>query len=223
MVNITEDGQYYSGFDHQVHQDARPFYVDNWLWDTYRALEPLHTLLNPEMEADKIQSYVRMYEQSRLDALLRRALGQLPLHDRQSRRRLDGRRLVQGRAQFRPQDRLRGRAQEFAGRHLAALAQRPQMLAGRFLREHGYLPGPACRGKAETVAQVHRCERRQAVAVTLAQSYDDWCARPTGRAPRQSGGLSALPESRRQLQERLPRRQEPHVAQGRRRQLDRAL
>ena len=44
--------------------DARPFYVDNWLWDTYRALEPLQTLLNPEMEADKIQSYVRMYQQS---------------------------------------------------------------------------------------------------------------------------------------------------------------
>jgi len=63
-VNITEDGQYYSAFDRQVHQDARPFYVDNWLWDTYRALEPLQTLLNPEMEADKVQSYVRMYEQS---------------------------------------------------------------------------------------------------------------------------------------------------------------
>jgi putative alpha-1,2-mannosidase len=31
MVNISEDGQYYSGFDHKVHQDARPFYVDNWL------------------------------------------------------------------------------------------------------------------------------------------------------------------------------------------------
>ena len=64
MVNITEDGQYYSGFDHKVHQDTRPFYVDNWLWDTYRALEPLQMLLNPEQEADKIQSYVRMYEQS---------------------------------------------------------------------------------------------------------------------------------------------------------------
>ena len=64
MINITEDGRYYSAFDHKVHEDARPFYVDNWLWDTFRALEPLQTLLNPEMEADKIQSYVRMYQQS---------------------------------------------------------------------------------------------------------------------------------------------------------------
>ncbi|HEU5395623.1 MAG TPA: glycoside hydrolase domain-containing protein, partial [Verrucomicrobiae bacterium] len=52
MVNISEDGRYYSAFDHQVHQDPRPFYVDNWIWDMYRALEPLQTLLNPEQEAD---------------------------------------------------------------------------------------------------------------------------------------------------------------------------
>ena len=64
MINITEDGRYYSGYDHKVHQDTRPFYVDNWLWDTYRAMEPLQTLLNPDMQADKIQSYVRMYQQS---------------------------------------------------------------------------------------------------------------------------------------------------------------
>ena len=64
MINITEDGRYYSGYDHKVHEDARPFYVDNWLWDTYRAMEPLQTLLNPDMQADKIQSYVRMYQQS---------------------------------------------------------------------------------------------------------------------------------------------------------------
>ena len=76
MVNITEDGQYYSAFDHQVHQDPRPFYVDNWLWDTYRALEPLQTLLNPEMEADKspvLRPHVRAIG---LDADVRRALGQ---------------------------------------------------------------------------------------------------------------------------------------------------
>ena len=46
MINITEDGHYYSGFDHKVQEDPRPFYVDNWLWDTYHALEPLQTLLD---------------------------------------------------------------------------------------------------------------------------------------------------------------------------------
>jgi len=29
MINITEDDRYYSGFDHRVHEDPRPFYVDN--------------------------------------------------------------------------------------------------------------------------------------------------------------------------------------------------
>jgi len=63
-VNISEGDQYYSAWDHKVHQDARPFYVDNWIWDMYRTLQPLQLLLNPEVEADQIQSYVRMYQQS---------------------------------------------------------------------------------------------------------------------------------------------------------------
>ena len=53
MVNIDEYGRHYSAYDHQVHESERPFYVDNWIWDTYIALEPLHILLNPEMEVDK--------------------------------------------------------------------------------------------------------------------------------------------------------------------------
>ena len=106
MINITEDGQYYSGFDHQVHEDPRPFYVDNWLWDTYRALEPLQTLLNPEMEADKIQSYVRMYQQSGIMPTFALADGQIRLHERQSLRAVVCRCMVQGRAQLRSANRL---------------------------------------------------------------------------------------------------------------------
>ena len=44
MVNIDEYGRHYSAYDHQVHESERPFYVDNWIWDTYIALEPLHIL-----------------------------------------------------------------------------------------------------------------------------------------------------------------------------------
>ena len=66
MVNISEDGRYFSGYDHAVHCDPRDFYVYDGIWDTYLALHPLHTILNPKSEADKIQSYVRMYEQSGL-------------------------------------------------------------------------------------------------------------------------------------------------------------
>ena len=64
MVNITEDSMYYSGYNKQVNKDARPFYVDDWSWDTYLALHPLRMILHPAQEEDMLQSYVRMYEQS---------------------------------------------------------------------------------------------------------------------------------------------------------------
>lgn len=64
MVNITEDGKYYSNYDGKIHDAQRPFYIDDWIWDTYLALHPLRTILEPEKEADMIDSYVRMYEQS---------------------------------------------------------------------------------------------------------------------------------------------------------------
>jgi putative alpha-1,2-mannosidase len=59
MVNISEDGQYYSGYDHRVETDKRPFYVDDWSWDTYLALHPFREILHPAQEEDMLQSYVR--------------------------------------------------------------------------------------------------------------------------------------------------------------------
>jgi predicted alpha-1,2-mannosidase len=64
MVNITEDGKYYSNYDGKIHDAQRPFYIDDWIWDTYLALHPLRVILEPEKEADMIDSYVKMYEQS---------------------------------------------------------------------------------------------------------------------------------------------------------------
>ena len=106
MINISEDGQYYSAFDHKVHRDPRPFYVDNWLWDTFRALEPLQTLLNPDVQADKIQSYVRMYQQSGIMPTFALAAGQLCMHERQSLSAVVRRCMVQRRAEFRSCDRV---------------------------------------------------------------------------------------------------------------------
>ncbi len=106
MINITEDGKYYSAFDHTVHTDDRPFYVDNWLWDTYRALEPLQTLLNPKMESGQnpiVNSHVRTIG---LDAGLCGSLGQSRMHDRQSCRRVVCRCVGKGHHEFRPQNRL---------------------------------------------------------------------------------------------------------------------
>jgi predicted alpha-1,2-mannosidase len=64
MVDINEYGQYYSMYDKKVHQSVEPFFVDNWIWDMYIATEPLHTILDPKKETQKINSYIEMYKQS---------------------------------------------------------------------------------------------------------------------------------------------------------------
>lgn len=53
MVDQSEYGRYYSGFDRCVHEDARPFYNDDWMWDTYRNLHALGILLDPARKADE--------------------------------------------------------------------------------------------------------------------------------------------------------------------------
>ena len=64
MINITEDGTYYSNYDQKIHEGEQDFYADDWVWDTFLALHPLRYILQPEVESDMMASYVRMYEQS---------------------------------------------------------------------------------------------------------------------------------------------------------------
>jgi predicted alpha-1,2-mannosidase len=49
-----------------------------------------------------------------------------------------------------------------------------------FLNEHGYMPA-LHPGEKETIDRVHPRERRQAISVTEAQSYDDWCTAQIAR------------------------------------------
>lgn len=183
MVCITEDGQYYSAFDHQVHHDSRPFYVDNWLWDTYRALEPLQTILNPEMEADKVQSYVRMYEQSGWMPEFAVLWG--------NHECMTGNPVAawmtdvwnKGITNFDVKTAYEGiRKNSLEGTWLP-WRRGPKCSLDDFLDEHGYMPA-LHPGEKETVARVHPRERRQAISVTEAQSYDDWC---TAQLARESG------------------------------------
>lgn len=67
MRNITEDGQYYSGFDGKVHStEGRDFYTHDQLWDTYRCARPLQSIIEPRVFEDMVYSLVRMYEQGGL-------------------------------------------------------------------------------------------------------------------------------------------------------------
>ena len=148
--------------------------MDNWLWDTYRALEPLQTLLNPEMEADKIQSYVRMYQQAGIMPTFAILTGALCVHERQSRRAVVCGCVVQRRAQLRSADRVRGRPQDGRLKYtLLPWRLGPKGPLDEFYAAHGYMP--ALRpGEKETVPGVHPFEKRQPVPVTLENSFDDW-------------------------------------------------
>jgi len=181
MVNITEDGQYYSAFDHKVHRDPRPFYVDNWLWDTYRALEPLHTLLNPEMEADKVQSYVRMYQQSGWMPVFAVLWGNHECMTGNHAAAWMADVWSKGITDFDLKTGYEGlRKNSLEGTWLP-WRRGPKSSLDDFLNEHGYLPGLRT-GEKETIARVHPFERRQAISVTEAQSYDDWCTAQLARA-----------------------------------------
>ncbi len=58
---FSEGGRYYSAFDDRVHSGTS--HNDFSLWDTYRALHPLMTLLEPALTSQWITSLLQMYEQ----------------------------------------------------------------------------------------------------------------------------------------------------------------
>jgi len=176
-VCISEDGRYYSAFDGKVHEDqGRPFYTDDWIWDSYRAHHPLRILIDSDMEENILNSFVLMAEQrdhfwmptfpkingdgaamnsnhgvaSVLDAH-RKGLGNFDLEKAYLA--------------------CRGAITE------KTLAPWSAMTAGEldvFYREKGYFPALK-EGEKETAPEVHDFEARQPVAVTLGTSYDHWC------------------------------------------------
>jgi predicted alpha-1,2-mannosidase len=64
-TNISEYGKYYSGFDHQVHETVgHDFYQLGESWGSFRSLNPLGLILEPERQNDFVRSYLRAFEQT---------------------------------------------------------------------------------------------------------------------------------------------------------------
>jgi predicted alpha-1,2-mannosidase len=173
MVNITEYGRYYSAFDHHAHEDPRPFYVDNWLWDTFRALEPLQTLLNPDMEADKIQSHVRMYQQAGIMPTFAILTGPYACMNGNHAAPWFADAWFKGVRNFDLPVAFEGVRKRSLEDTLLPWRLGPKGPLDEFYAAHGYMP--ALRpGERETDPQVHPFEKRQSVPVTLENSFDDW-------------------------------------------------
>ncbi len=186
MIDITEDGSYYSGYDQSVHETDRPFYVDDWVWDTYRAQHPLRILLAPEQEQDMLSSYVEMYRQSGWMPTFPQVSGNHACMNcyHSSVLFLDAYR--KGLRDFDVEAAYEGVRKNITegtwipwrqGSRATALDQRMQQL--------GFMPALPPGGK-ETEPLVDGFERRQAVAVSLGRSFDAWVlsqwAKELGRA-----------------------------------------
>lgn len=176
-VCLSEDGRYYSAFDNSVHEDnGRPFYTDDWIWDSYRAHHPLRILVDPKKEDDIINSFVTMAEQ--MDNFW---MPTFPEVTGDSRRMNSNHGVASVIDAYKKG--LRGfdleKAYEACKNGIAekTLAPWSGMPAGElevFYKKNGYFPA-LHDGEEETVPEVHHFESRQPVAVTLGTSYDEWC------------------------------------------------
>lgn len=185
MVDINEYGQYYSAFDHQVHRSDEPFYVDNWVWDSYIAHHPLNMILDPEKDQAMIRSYIEMYRQTGWMPSFAVTFGDWPamVGNHASAWMADA--WAKGLRDFDVKTAYEGLRKNSLEATLLPWRNGPRSVLDDFYNEHGYMPGLAP-GEPETVDRVDpHWEKRQAVSVTLENSFSDWCiaqlAGPAGR------------------------------------------
>lgn len=173
MVNISEDNQYYSGYDKKIHTSNRPFYVDDWTWDTYLAHHPLRVILNPAQEEDMLQSFVNMYEQSGWLPTFPVLFGDHACMNgfHSSITLLDGYR--KGLKNFdiaKAYEAMKKNAEQAT---MLPWRNGPKCELDDIYHSKGFFPALKP-GEKETVKLVDGFEKRQAVAVTLGGAYDDW-------------------------------------------------
>ena len=177
MIDITEDGRYYSAFDKQVHQaDGTPYYTDDWIWDTYRAVHPLRLLIEPEMEEYMVQSFVRAAQQS--------ADGWLPTFPEVygDGCAMNGNHAiatiwdayVKGVQGFDFEAAYQAAKKTLDEKSIIPWRRVPRTELDDVYHTKGFFPALQP-GEKENVKEVDGFERRQAVAITLADCYDSWC------------------------------------------------
>ena len=181
MTDITEDGRYFSGYDHKVHEsNGHDFYVDDGLWDTYRSLHPLQLLLEAPQQEDMIRSYLRMYEESGWLPSFPSVAGEqsVMIGHHAAAYILDA--YMKGYRNFDVDEAYQAiRKNETQGTMLPWKRGLLTSLDHVYF-DKGFFPALAA-GQVETVPQV-TVERRQAVSVTLETSYDDWCVAQLAKA-----------------------------------------
>ena len=175
MVDINEYGKYYSGYDHKIHKSDESFFVDNWIWDTYIALEPLFMILDPKTETQKIKSYIKMYEQGGTIPSFALVFGDWPAMTGNFAAVWMTDAWFKGLRDFNIETAYEGLKKNSLDATLLPWRNGDKCELDYFYDKHGFYPG-LHPGEKETVKEVSLpWERRQSVSVTLDNSYSDWC------------------------------------------------
>jgi predicted alpha-1,2-mannosidase len=182
MVNISEYGRYYSGYDKKVHDDkGRPFYVDDWLWDTFRSLHPLMFILDPKQQVDMVQSYVLMYDQSGWMPTFPQFYGDFPAMIGFHSAALLWDTYQKGGTNFDVEKGYEGLRKNAMSGTMLPWRAGPMCALDSFYIKNGWYPAIPD-GAKETEPMVDGFEKRQSVAVTLEHSYNDWCLAQLAKA-----------------------------------------
>jgi len=175
MINISEYGQYYSGYDKQVHEDnGKPFYVDDWLWDTFRSQHPLLTIIDPERQGDIVQSYVNMYEQSGWMPEFPQFYGDFEAMIGFHSAALVWDIYQKGIKNFQVERAYQGLKKNATQGTMLPWRAGPMCSLDSFYIQNGWYPALP-EDSIETIPIVDNFEKRQSVALSLEHSYDDWC------------------------------------------------
>ncbi len=181
MVDISEYGRYYSGYDKKVHESKGRFYVDDWLWDTFRSQHPLLSILDPGRQAEMVQSYVTMFEQSGWMPGFPQFYGDFPAMIGFHSASLVWDSYQKGITRFDVEKAYQGLRKNAMEATMLPWRSGPMCSLDSFYHGHGWYPALP-EDSVETVSMVHEFEKRQAVALTLEHSYDDWCLAQLARA-----------------------------------------
>ena len=181
MTDITEDGRYFSGYDHTVHNvDGHDFYVDDGLWDTFRSEHPLQILLDARQQEDEARSYIRMYEQSGWMPSFPSVAGEQAVMIGHHAAEFITDLYEKGYRDFDVQQAYAGIRKNATETTLLPWSRAPLTSLDHVYFDKGFFPALAV-GEKETVPEVTP-ERRQAVSVTVENSYDDWSVAQLAKA-----------------------------------------
>jgi predicted alpha-1,2-mannosidase len=172
MTDVTEDGRYFSAYDHKVHDaGGHDFYLDDGIWDTFRSLHPLQLLLDANRQEDMIRSYLRMYEESGWLPSFPSLAGDQPVMIGHHAAQMILDTYAKGYRDFDLKEAYDGIKKDALETTLRPWTGGPATDIDRIYFEKGFYPALA-RGEVE---KDPTAKERQSVSVTLENSYDDWC------------------------------------------------